>query len=58
MAMMMILEGWNDGSLGPVIPALQDYYNVSYSSPRQSDHLSLAGRLSAQLVLLAIRDLY
>ncbi|ORX33800.1 major facilitator superfamily domain-containing protein [Kockovaella imperatae] len=30
MAMMMILEGWNDGSLGPVIPALQDYYHVDY----------------------------
>jgi hypothetical protein len=24
----MILSGWNDGSLGPLIPTIQDYYHV------------------------------
>ena len=28
LGMMMVLEGWNDGSLGPVIPFLQRYYHV------------------------------
>lgn len=23
------LEGWNDGSLGPLLPRIQQYYNVS-----------------------------
>ena len=25
------LEGWNDGSLGPLLPRIQQYYNVSSS---------------------------
>ncbi|GMK53546.1 hypothetical protein CspeluHIS016_0101320 [Cutaneotrichosporon spelunceum] len=26
----MILCGWNDGSVGPLIPSLQRYYNINY----------------------------
>jgi hypothetical protein len=25
----MFLAGWNDGSQGPLLPSLQEYYNVS-----------------------------
>ena len=28
------LEGWNDGSLGPLLPRIQQYYNVSSRWPR------------------------
>ncbi|WVQ84077.1 hypothetical protein IAT38_006222 [Cryptococcus sp. DSM 104549] len=27
---VMFLAGWNDASLGPLLPSLQDYYNVNY----------------------------
>jgi fucose permease len=27
--MVMFLAGWNDASQGPLLPALQEYYNVS-----------------------------
>ncbi|ORX34412.1 major facilitator superfamily domain-containing protein [Kockovaella imperatae] len=27
---VMILAGWNDASQGPLLPSLQDYYNVNY----------------------------
>lgn len=29
LCMSMVLCGWNDGSVGPLIPSLQEYYGVS-----------------------------
>jgi hypothetical protein len=28
----MFMSGWNDGSLGPLIPTVQSYYHVRYST--------------------------
>ncbi len=28
-----VLEGWNDGTVGPLLPVIQDYYSVSYPIP-------------------------
>lgn len=30
MFFVMFLAGWNDGSQGPLLPSLQEYYHVSY----------------------------
>jgi fucose permease len=27
----MFLAGWNDASQGPLLPSLQEYYNVNYT---------------------------
>jgi len=29
--LVMFLAGWNDASQGPLLPSLQEYYNVNYT---------------------------
>lgn len=42
--MSMLLCGWNAGSLGPLLPALQSYYNVCFALLITADQSRLAIR--------------
>ena len=36
--LVMFLAGWNDASQGPLLPSLQEYYNVNYTISTSPHH--------------------
>lgn len=46
----MFMDGWNDGTSGPMIPAMQKYYNVSdYIKNEDLRVTSFSGRIHGRL---------
>jgi len=37
--LVMFLAGWNDASQGPLLPSLQEYYNVNYTISTSPHHV-------------------
>jgi hypothetical protein len=37
--LVMFLAGWNDASQGPLLPSLQEYYNVNYTISTWPHHV-------------------
>ncbi|CAK9780575.1 MFS general substrate transporter [Cutaneotrichosporon oleaginosum] len=52
----MVLCGWNDGSVGPLIPSLQRYYNINYLKMSILFIMMFVGTLISGLVNVWLTD--
>lgn len=55
---VMFMQGWNDGTNGPLLPAMQRHYKVGMTRPcTVSERLIRGYRLSADRILRRITDI-
>ncbi|GHJ86104.1 hypothetical protein NliqN6_2506 [Naganishia liquefaciens] len=52
----LFVAGWNDASVGPLIPSLQDHYNVNYTVVSLVFILSFCGFASAAVINVWLTD--
>ena len=46
LCLCIFFEGWNDGTTGPLLPRIQEYYNVSYIRPELRSYAHDSCRLA------------